>query len=172
MRLYCPYLIFNSSLSIYLLSCEFLSRYAISLSHAAGDKSGLQRITIQKLQNVDSCSRFTNSYVSNFCIFCLFQVIFWFCYFLIKKTNKVALDFSFEHVDLRETTSIVNIEFWQLKTLYKSRFQVILGFSSFCYQQIEYSWFGLVIWMVQLRERFSDSEHCILGNYNRYKSGV
>ncbi|KAL0667213.1 hypothetical protein Bca4012_029917 [Brassica carinata] len=36
-----------------------------SLSHAAGDENRLQRITIQNLQNVESCSRYTTHLVGN-----------------------------------------------------------------------------------------------------------
>ena len=33
----------------------------------------------------------------------------------MKQSNKIALDFSFEHVDLKETVLIVNIEFGNLE---------------------------------------------------------
>ena len=93
-----PYLLLNhrfflSLFEIHLLS-ELPTRSAVSvqirrlsLSHAAGDESELQRIATQSLQNVDSCSRFTTRMSLIPVSFCLFRVSFWFCSFSYQKNQ-------------------------------------------------------------------------------------
>lgn len=68
---------------------------------------------------------------------------------LIEKSNKIALEFSFEYVDLREHS---------------------FGREHWVYDKIEHGWFVLIIWMITaMRERFFDSEYYKLRNDYGYE---